>query len=218
MRSRRGALNKVGRTRVVAVSVEGWRRRRRVRTRLCTKTRTSITRMTTERCGGQLDAHAYSVVALFVVLWARFAMMMEVLGLHFLNVLLPFDILLVQPRPYESALRKYTGAQNTRFSTRLVQNIIKETLKSNTKWMDYDPKTASIISKELSELIKEKVKALNYSRYKIIVQVTLGQKRGQCTRVASRCLWDVNTDNFASDYAETRDCFCSVQVYGLYIQ
>ena len=172
--------------------------------------------LTTERCGGQLDAHAYSVVTLIV--WTRFALMTEALGLHLLNVLLPFDILLVQPCSYESALRKCTVAQNTRFSTRLVQNIIKETLKSNTKWMDYDPKTASIISKELSELIKEKVKALNYSRYKIIVQVTLGQKRGQCTRVASRCLWDVNTDNFASDYAETRDCFCSVQVYGLYIQ
>ena len=38
-----------------------------------------------------------------------------------------------------------------------MQNVIQETLKSNTKWMDYDPKTASIISKELSELVKEKV-------------------------------------------------------------
>ena len=82
--------------------------------------------------------------------------------------------------------------------------MIKSTLQTNTKWKDYDPKTASIVSKELSELIKEKVKELNYTRYKIIVQVNYGQKRGQCTRVASRCLWDVNTDNFASDFAETQ--------------
>ena len=109
-------------------------------------------------------------------------------------------------------------AQNTRFSTRLVKEVIQNTLKTSTKWQEYDPKTASIVSKELSELIKEKVKQLNYTRYKIIVQVTLGQKRGQCTRVTSRCLWDVNTDNFATDYAETQTCFCSAQVYALYIE
>ena len=111
-----------------------------------------------------------------------------------------------------------TVTQNTRFSTRLVKEVIQSTLKTNTKWQDYDPKTASIVSKELSELIKENVKQLNYTRYKIIVQVTLGQKRGQCTRVTSRCLWDVNTDNFATDYAETQSCFCSAQVYALYIE
>ena len=35
-------------------------------------------------------------------------------------------------------------------------------------------------------------------RYKIIVQTTVGQLRDQGIRIASRCLWDVSTDNYTS--------------------
>lgn len=35
-------------------------------------------------------------------------------------------------------------------------------------------------------------------RYKVVVQVTLGQMRDQGVRVASRCLWDTAHDNYAS--------------------
>lgn len=35
-------------------------------------------------------------------------------------------------------------------------------------------------------------------RYKIIVQVVLGEMKNQGVRVASRCLWDTDTDNYAS--------------------
>ena len=35
-------------------------------------------------------------------------------------------------------------------------------------------------------------------RYKIIVQVTLGEMKDQGVRSTSRCLWDPSTDNYAS--------------------
>lgn len=39
---------------------------------------------------------------------------------------------------------------------------------------------------------------LSRSRYKIVVQTTVGQLKDQGIRVASRCLWDPNTDNYSS--------------------
>ena len=39
---------------------------------------------------------------------------------------------------------------------------------------------------------------MNVPRYKIIVQVTIGELKDQGIRVASRCLWDVSTDNYTS--------------------
>lgn len=42
--------------------------------------------------------------------------------------------------------------------------------------------------------------SLGKSRYKIVVQTTVGQMRDQGVRVASRCLWDPVTDNYASCY------------------
>lgn len=40
--------------------------------------------------------------------------------------------------------------------------------------------------------------ALRIPRYKVVVQVTLGELKEQGIRVASRCLWDPSTDNYAS--------------------
>lgn len=39
---------------------------------------------------------------------------------------------------------------------------------------------------------------MNVPRYKIIVQTTIGELKDQGIRVASRCLWDVSTDNYTS--------------------
>lgn len=35
-------------------------------------------------------------------------------------------------------------------------------------------------------------------RYKVVVQVVIGEVKGQDTRVTSRCLWDSKTDNYTS--------------------
>jgi hypothetical protein len=39
---------------------------------------------------------------------------------------------------------------------------------------------------------------LDFENYKIVVQVTIGQLRGQGGRITSRCLWDKDNDNFVS--------------------
>jgi hypothetical protein len=40
--------------------------------------------------------------------------------------------------------------------------------------------------------------ALAFPRYKLVVQVVLGQSKDQGVKIASRCLWDTETDNHAS--------------------
>lgn len=39
---------------------------------------------------------------------------------------------------------------------------------------------------------------LKLPRFKIVVQTVIGQMRDQGIRIASRCLWDTSTDNYAS--------------------
>ena len=53
---------------------------------------------------------------------------------------------------------------------------------------------------------------MGYDRYKLIVQVAVGQKKGQAMRFASRCLWDTSCDNFASDSYENKTLYCVAQV------
>jgi hypothetical protein len=60
--------------------------------------------------------------------------------------------------------------------------------------------------------------AINFPRYKIVVQSVVGQQKQQGVRVASRCLWDTDTDNF-STYTFTNDTlWCTVMCFGLWVE
>lgn len=43
------------------------------------------------------------------------------------------------------------------------------------------------------------VTGLGFERYKYVVQVVLGEQHGAGVKIGSRCLWDADTDNYASD-------------------
>ncbi|EEH56305.1 flagellar outer dynein arm light chain 2 [Micromonas pusilla CCMP1545] len=99
-----------------------------------------------------------------------------------------------------------------------VQKVLSETIKERLHDTTYDPLKSAQIAKELADTIKERVKNLNFTRYKLVVQVTVGEKTGQAIRLASRCLWDTATDNFASDFYENSSVFCVAMVFGLYYE
>ena len=52
------------------------------------------------------------------------------------------------------------------------------------------------MSTTLSGLIMEEIKNCNYSRYKLICNVILGQTKGQDLQYASRCLWSLQLGYF----------------------
>jgi hypothetical protein len=60
--------------------------------------------------------------------------------------------------------------------------------------------------------------ALNFPRYKIIVQTTVGQQKQQGVRVVSRCLWDVDVDNCSSYTYQSDTLWATVMVFGLYVE
>merc|ERR1712146_731657 len=63
---------------------------------------------------------------------------------------------------------------------------------------EYNAEESKQWTLELCNEIKQSVKELNIPRYKVIVQVVIGENSGQGIRVASKCLWDTSSDNWAS--------------------
>jgi len=88
------------------------------------------------------------------------------------------------------------------------------------EWVEYN--TADdfeSLSKDIADKIKTKCKnTLNLPRYKLIVQVTIGQKKDQGVSITSRCLWDTSTDNYASVSYQDAFIWASALVFGLYIE
>ncbi len=57
---------------------------------------------------------------------------------------------------------------------------------------------------------------LKLSRYKIIVQTLIGEKRGQGVRFGMRSFWDPNTDFSASASFANESLFASVVAFGVW--
>lgn len=49
---------------------------------------------------------------------------------------------------------------------------------------------------------------MGYDRYKFIVQVVIGEQRGEGVKMACRCFWDSDTDNCAQDIFMNDSLFC----------
>ena len=62
------------------------------------------------------------------------------------------------------------------------------------------------------------MKERKFPRYKAVVQTTLGQQKGNGVPVASRCLWDVRTDNVATYHFNSDRLGVTVMGCGIYME
>ena len=77
----------------------------------------------------------------------------------------------------------------------------------------------TVWSVQIAEKVKARIKSdLAIPRYKIVVQVTLGEMKNQGVRVASKCLWDADADNYASFSFRNESLWCCVMVFCCYTE
>lgn len=84
----------------------------------------------------------------------------------------------------------------------VMKDIIHNCLTEKLTGFQYDGEKCNEAAKQLSDTIRMKLKALavkDYPRYKFIVQVLIGERREQGMHFGTRCFWDSNTDNQASE-------------------
>ncbi|KAL3815483.1 hypothetical protein ACHAXA_000720, partial [Cyclostephanos tholiformis] len=110
--------------------------------------------------------------------------------------------------------------ENARFSESKARHIVKEILDSELQWRvdnKWDKQIFETLSKSIADKIKEQCKtSMNIPRYKIIVQVTIGQMKDQGIKITSRCLWDTATDNYASVSFQKQHIWASAIVFAMY--
>jgi len=59
--------------------------------------------------------------------------------------------------------------------------------------------------------------ALNLPRYKYMVQVVIGEQRGEGVRMGCRTFWDRDTDTYASEIFTNDSIFCVATAYAVYL-
>ncbi|XP_069328833.1 dynein light chain Tctex-type protein 2B isoform X1 [Eulemur rufifrons] len=86
-----------------------------------------------------------------------------------------------------------------RFRPSVVKECIHAVLKEELANAEYSPEEMPQLTKRLSENIKDKLKEMGFDRYKMVVQVVIGEQRGEGVFMAARCFWDADTDNYTHD-------------------
>eukprot|EP00428_Durinskia_dybowskii_P063003 CAMPEP_0170381090 /NCGR_PEP_ID=MMETSP0117_2-20130122/14223_1 /TAXON_ID=400756 /ORGANISM="Durinskia baltica, Strain CSIRO CS-38" /LENGTH=171 /DNA_ID=CAMNT_0010636637 /DNA_START=91 /DNA_END=604 /DNA_ORIENTATION=+ len=77
----------------------------------------------------------------------------------------------------------------------IIQRVLTDKLEKAT----YNMETTQALTKQVADEIKNRLKDQMKPRYKIIVQVAIGEQRGQGVRMGSRSFWDSDTDSYASE-------------------
>jgi hypothetical protein len=118
----------------------------------------------------------------------------------------------------ETLQNSYKLEPDRRFPVNEVQDIAEQVLKENLKNEKYEREKCSKMCPSLSRLIQDKVKSIGLQRYKLITVVSIGENKSQSARVASRCLWNENFDNYASANFYNETMFAQATVFGIYLE
>mmetsp|Transcript_14878 Transcript_14878/g.20991 ORF Transcript_14878/g.20991 Transcript_14878/m.20991 type:complete len:133 (+) Transcript_14878:34-432(+) len=105
-----------------------------------------------------------------------------------------------------------------KFIPQEVEKVIKAVMDEKLAKAKYDDNKCKAMAMDLCSEIKAKVQELNIPRYKLVLQSVIGEVKGQGAYIASRCLWDTETDNYASYSCKNSSLFCVLMVFGLYLE
>uniref|UniRef100_A0A8D2KW47 Tctex1 domain containing 4 n=1 Tax=Varanus komodoensis TaxID=61221 RepID=A0A8D2KW47_VARKO len=108
--------------------------------------------------------------------------------------------------------------EGCKFNSFRMQQVLESVLASYLGDAKYNPANSGQLVQNLSDLIRNRVKDLTPSRYKLVCNVFLGQQANQGLLIASRSLWDVGNDSFASATFTNSSLFAVATVHGIYFE
>ncbi|KAJ8278587.1 hypothetical protein GJAV_G00089190 [Gymnothorax javanicus] len=103
-----------------------------------------------------------------------------------------------------------------KFKVGVVKECIREVLKEQLSGVSYDLQQVPALCASVADCIKDKLKELGFDGYKLVVQVVIGEQRGEGVQMAARCFWDADSDSYAQDVFMNDSLFCVAAAFGCF--
>ena len=94
----------------------------------------------------------------------------------------------------------------------MIERVLKEKLSGVT----YHPDNTSQWAREIADEVKQSLKMQDLDRYKYVVQVVIGEQRGEGVTMAARCFWDASRDRYVQKTFQNETIFCVVAAFAAY--
>ncbi|XP_018910819.1 dynein light chain Tctex-type protein 2 isoform X2 [Bemisia tabaci] len=98
---------------------------------------------------------------------------------------------------------------------RILHEVVAESVTVDTR---YDAVESPKMALKLSADLRERVKDLQFDRYKLVCVIQISEKAGQGLLTLSQALWDENRDSYALFTFENYHLTISAAVYALYCE
>ncbi|KOX71548.1 Tctex1 domain-containing protein 1 [Melipona quadrifasciata] len=99
-----------------------------------------------------------------------------------------------------------------------VDRIINTIMITKLEDISYDAAECLNVCQSIATDIREKIKNLNFDRYKIVVYVTIIEKANQSIQSSMGFLWDARRDNYSTFTYEARTFHAYCCVFALYYE
>jgi hypothetical protein len=103
-----------------------------------------------------------------------------------------------------------------RFKTLRAQEIMREALTGALTGQTYVYETATQTADQICQGIRAKLKEILPPQYKLIVQLMLGEHKGQGIALGFRGFWDQDSDDFARETFTNDSMFAIAICYAMY--
>mmetsp|Transcript_71518 Transcript_71518/g.64201 ORF Transcript_71518/g.64201 Transcript_71518/m.64201 type:complete len:123 (-) Transcript_71518:139-507(-) len=103
-----------------------------------------------------------------------------------------------------------------KFRAGLVKDVMRKYMEDTLRGEKYNSDQVSKWTKEISHNIKSFLKSCNWPRYKYMVQVIIGENKGQGIKIASKQFWDENNDSISVHYYVNDSLYAVSIAYGVY--
>ena len=107
-------------------------------------------------------------------------------------------------------------SEKEKFNVSRVQRLVSDILFNHLENVKYDPIRCKDLSLQLSDEIKTRLKSIVNKRYKLVVNLTIGQNLGNSIIVASRSLWNTDTDNGCTVQYKNNSLYAIATIFAAY--
>lgn len=123
-----------------------------------------------------------------------------------------------KPTPKCENTYRLEPAEGKHFSPQIVEVAMKGVIDNHPGLEQYNSVRSKVLVKDLTERINERVKDLDFPRYKMVCNVIMMERKEQGVNIASRCIWNHQTDNFASYTYKNAAVIVVAYVHGVYFE
>jgi hypothetical protein len=103
-----------------------------------------------------------------------------------------------------------------KFNPTAAEHIAGDILKERLKEYEYSRFTAPKFAKVLSGMINDKLKELDWPRYKFVTNVIMTENAHQSLDFTSRCIWDTKTDGSATASVKKGSFIAIASIHAVY--